>query len=89
MTSSYNLHRTIAFSVNAIIIALIIYLIIKSDSDKSPIIFMLFYPALTILILTIFLVLKFLKKAEAKIYKQILIGLLLLFFPIVLLISQY
>ena len=89
MTSTFRLHRTIAFVVNAIIIGLIIYFVIKTDSDKSPIIFMVLYPALTILNLIIALVLWFLKVAQAKIYKQLVVGQLLLFFPLVFIITQY
>ena len=89
MTSTFNLHRTIAFVFNAIIIGLIIYAVIKDGSDKSPIIFMVFYPALTILNLIITIVLSLLKVPQAKIYKQIVIGQLLLFIPIILIISQY
>ena len=88
MTSTFNLHRTIAFVFNALIIGLIIYVVIKDGSDKSPIIFMVFYPALTILNLIITIVLSLLKVSQAKIYKQIVIGQLLLFVPIILIISK-
>ena len=89
MTSTLNLHRTIAFIFNAVIIGFIIYLVIKTDSDKSPIIFMVFYPALTILNLLIAVVLALLKATQAQIYKQIVIGELILFIPLVLIISQF
>ena len=89
MTSTLNLHRTIAFIFNAVIIGFIIYLVIKTDSDKSPIIFMVFYPALTILNLLIAIVLALLKATQAQIYKQIVIGELILFIPLVLIISQF
>ena len=89
MTSTLNLHRTIAFAFNAIIIGLIIYLVIKTDSDKSPIIFMVFYPALTILNLLIAIVLALLKATQVQIYKQIVVGELILFIPLVLIISQF
>ena len=89
MTSTLNLHRTIAFIFNAVIIGFIIYLVINTDSDKSPIIFMVFYPALTILNLLIAIVLALLKATQAQIYKQIVIGELILFIPLVLIISQF
>ena len=89
MTSTLSLHRTIAFIFNAVIIGFIIYLEIKTDSDKSPIIFMVFYPALTILNLLIAIVLALLKATQAQIYKQIVIGELILFIPLVLIISQF
>ena len=89
MTSTFTIHKTIAFLLNAIIIGLIIYFVFKTDSDKSPIIFMVFYPALIILNLIIAIVLWLLKMTQAKIYKQIVIGQLMLFVPIVFIISQY
>lgn len=89
MTSTFNLHKTIAFVFNAIIVGLIIYFVIKTDSDKSPIIFMVFYPALTILNLIIAIVLWLLKVKQAKIYKQIFVGQLLLFIPLVFIISHF
>ena len=89
MTSTFNLHRTIALVFNAIIIGLIIYFVIKTDTDKSPIIFMVYYPALTILNLLIAIFLGLFKVTQAKIYKQIVIGQLILFVPLVLIISQY
>ena len=89
MTSTFTIHKTIAFLLNAIIIGLIIYFVFKTDSDKSPIIFMVFYPALTILNLIIAIVLGFLKVTQAKIYKQIVIGQLIIFVPLVFIISQF
>ena len=89
MTSTFNLHRTIAFLLNAIIIGIIIYYVFKTDSDKSPIIFMVFYPALTILNLIIAIVFGLLKLTQAKIYKQIVIGQLIIFVPLVFIISQF
>lgn len=89
MTSTFNLHKTIAFVCNGIIIGFIIYFVTKTDSDKSPIIFMVFYPALTILNLIIAIVLGLFKMTQVKIYKQIVIGQLLLFLPLVLIISKF
>jgi hypothetical protein len=89
MTSAFNIHKTIAFLLNAIIIGLIIYFVFKTDSDKSPIIFMVFYPALTILNLIIAIVFWLLKSAQAKIYKQIVIGQVIIFAPLVFIISQF
>ena len=87
--STLNVHRIIAFVLNAIIILLIIYFVIKTDSDKSPIIFMVFYPALIMLNFIIVIVLKLLKRPQVKIYKQILNGQLILFIPLVFIISQF
>ena len=85
----YVLHQTIAFAFNAIAIGFIIYFVIRTDSDKSGIIFMIFYPALTVLNLIIAIILGFLKAAQAKIYKQIAITQILLFVPLVIVMSQF
>lgn len=50
---------------------------------------MVFYPALTILNLIITIVLSLFKVTQAKIYKQIVIGQLILFVPLILIISQF
>jgi hypothetical protein len=89
MISAFNKHKTIAFLLNAIIIGLIIYFVFITDSDKSPLIFMVFYPALTILNLIIAIVFWILKSAKAKIYKQIVIGMLIIFVPLAFIISQF
>ncbi len=88
MNSTFDLHKTIAFVLNAIIIGLIIYFVFITNSDKSPILFMVFYPSLTILNLIISITLGVLRMKQAKIYKQIVFGEILLFIPLVLLISE-
>ena len=89
MTLTFNLHRTVAFVINALFIGLIIDTVIKNGSDKSPIIFMVFYAALTVLNLIVAIVLSLLKVTHSKIYKQIVIGQLLLFVPLVIIISEF
>ena len=88
MNSTFDLHKIIAFVLNAIIIGLIIYFVFITNSDKSPILFMVFYPSLTILNLIISITLGFLRMKQANIYKQIVFGEILLFIPLVLLISE-
>ena len=88
MNSTFDLHKTIAFVLNAIIIGLIIYFVFITNSDKSPILFMVFYPSLTILNLIISITLGVLRMKQAKIYKQIVFWEILLFIPLVLLISE-
>lgn len=78
-----------AFVLNIIAIGLMIYFTAQTDSCKSPIIFMVFYPALTFLNLIIAMILKILKAKQAKIYKQLFIGELILFIPLVVIISQF
>ena len=88
MTSTFNLHKTITFVLNAIIMGRSFFLI-KTNSEKSPIIFIAFYPALIILNLIIAIVLGLLKLTHTKIYRQIVNGLLVLLIPLVLIISQF
>lgn len=88
MTATLNLHRAIAVTMNAIMVSLIIYFVIRTGSDKSPIIFMVFYLALTILNVLIAIFLGLFKRKQATIYKQIVIGQLLLFIPLALVIAQ-
>jgi len=64
------------------------YFVIKTNSDKSIIIFMVFYPLLTLINFIISLVLRALKWAQTKIYKQTTIGLLILFVPLIFIVAQ-
>ena len=70
MTSSFKIQRIIAFLLNGLFIGLFFYFVVKNDSDKSPVVFMFFYPLLTMINLLFYLVLWWLKKAAAKIYLQ-------------------
>ena len=87
--STVNFHKAIALFFNAAIVVLTVYFVIKTDSDKSPLIFMFCYPLLLLANLMILLVLLLFKRKEAKIYKQVLLGLLLLFIPLVMFISKF
>ena len=89
MTSTINLHKTVAFLLNALIVGLIIYWVFKTGSDKSPILFMVFYPALAALNLIIAIILGLLKRPQANIYKLIVLGQLIAFAPLILIISQF
>jgi len=89
MASAFNIHKAMAFLLNALLVGLVVYFVYKTDSDKSPIIFMLYYPALFILNVVIAIVLNFIKPAQAKIYKQILVALLIAFLPLVIIISLF
>ena len=88
MTLAYNTHRAICFIINLLIVGLIIYTVKSDNSDKSIIIFMVFYPALFILNLIVSLVLWLFKSAHAKIYKQALIGLIILLIPSLILTTN-
>ena len=88
MTMAFILHKKIAFSINIIIVGLLIYFVKTTDSDKSPIIFMVFYPALILLNGLILTILWLVKSPQKNIYSQTSVGLLLLFVPLVFIISQ-
>lgn len=88
MASSFTIHRTIAIVLNAAIIAVIIYFVLKTDSDKSPAIFMIFFPALALVNLAIAIVLSVARQPSAKIYRQVVLAMVLLFVPLIWLISQ-
>ena len=88
MSASFNIHRIVAILINTVIIGLILYVVIKTDSDKSPVLFMVYYIALIILNLVIAIILGLLKRGQFKIYRQILIGQLLLFIPLIFIVTQ-
>jgi hypothetical protein len=83
MTQPYRIHRTLCFLVNLLIIAWICRTVISTNSDKSIIVFMVFYPALFIVNLIVCIVLSLSKSFHAKIYQQALLGLLVLILPLI------
>jgi hypothetical protein len=89
MARPFYFHKVIVILINLFIVGLIIYLVIHDDSDKSPIIFMLFYPLLTLCNLIISLVLRALKFPQSKIYLHSALILAALFIPIIIIISQF
>lgn len=88
MTSAFHIHSIAAFVVNALITALIIYFVLITGSDKSPLIFMVFYPLLILLNLIIGLILWRLRSPKAKIYKQTTLALGLLLLPLLFIVSR-
>jgi len=88
MITAFNLHKTIAILINAAIIILIINVVITSKSDKEPIIFMVFYPALIIVNSIIAIILGRLKVNAWRIYRLIAIGQAVLFIPLTICITE-
>lgn len=81
--------KTIPFILNLIIVGLITFFIIKTDSDKSPIIFMVLYPILLLLNLITLIVFSVLKnKVYTRIIKNNILLLLLLIIPMFILMSS-
>ena len=88
MFSKPFLQKLLAFLLNAILITFLITQVLKTDSDKSPLIFLFIYPILILLNLIVYFGLKTFKSTQALTFKQTTIALLLLFVPLVLLIVQ-
>ncbi len=88
MFSKPFLQKFLAFLVNALLITYLILQVLKTDSDKSAVIFLFVYPILIILNLIVYFGLKTFKSAQAVTFKQTTIALLLLFIPLVFLIIQ-
>lgn len=88
MTKAFNIHKAIAFVINIIIVGLIIYFVKATGTDKSSIIFIVFYPVLILLNGLILAILWIMKSSQKNIYKQTLTGLLLFFIPLIFIISQ-
>ena len=81
--------KIISILINLTIVVLIIYFIKDTNSDKSPIIFIILYPLLILLNLTMLLTFLALKKPYIiSIFKTNLVILLALIFPIVLFICS-
>ena len=81
--------KTIPFILNLIIVGLITFFIIKTDSDKTPIIFMVLYPILLLLNLITLIVFSVLKnKVYTRIIKNNILLVLLLIIPMFILMSS-
>ena len=84
-----NVKRILPYVLNLFFIVEIILLIVKTDSDKSPIIFMVFYPILVLLNIVFLIIFIFFKnKIFIRILKLNLILLIILILPIILIISS-
>lgn len=88
MTPNYSINKSIVFIINTIIVGVIIFSVLNFDSCKSPIIFLFFYPLLTLINIVITIILVLIKSTYYKIYKQSSIALIILFLPLVLIISE-
>lgn len=81
--------KTIPFISNLIIVGLITFFMIKTDSDKTPIIFMVLYPILLLLNLITLIVFSVLKnKVYTRIIKNNILLVLLLIIPMFILMSS-
>lgn len=89
MFSKPFLRKILALLINVLLITYLILQVLKADSDKSPVIFLVIYPILIILNLIVYFGLKTFKSAQAVTFKQTTILLLILFLPLLLLIIQF
>lgn len=89
MFSKPFLRKILALLINVLLITYLILQVLKTDSDKSPVIFLVIYPILIILNLIVYFGLKTFKSSQAVTYKQTTILLLILFLPLLLLIIQF
>ena len=88
MNASFVIHRIIAIVFNLFLITWIFYVVIRTNNDKSPILFVVYYAVLSVLNLVIAVVLSFLKTRHYKIYRQIVLAELLLFVPFVFIVGN-
>jgi hypothetical protein len=84
MTTNFLIHRTIVFSVNIAIIVLIILRVYQINNDKGILLIIFLYPLIVLINLIIWLSLRIFKNEHSVIYKQSLLGLLILFIPTII-----
>lgn len=75
--------KIVSVTVNVLLVSLILYFIKMTNSDKSILILLVFYPLLILINTIFFLVLK------RKIFKNILVVELLLFLPLIYVCAMY
>lgn len=88
LTESSKIHLIILSLFNLIIIGILISMVLDGN-DKSIILLILGYPALTLLNGIIWLILAILKRPEYKIYQTTTIWLCILFIPTLIASSMY
>jgi len=88
MRSNNKIHAFAAILINLIVVTFVVTITIKTNSDKSYAVFIFYYLFLLIVNLVLFLILQMFNKKEAKIYRTTLLGLLLIFAPLTIFISN-
>jgi hypothetical protein len=88
LTESSKIHLIILSLFNLIIIGILVSMVLDGN-DKSIILLILGYPALTFLNGIIWLILAILKRPEYKIYQTTTIWLCILFIPTLIASSMY
>ena len=88
MNAWFVIHRAAVLLLNAFFVGWILYIVITTNNDKLPALFMVFYTVLIVLNLVIAVILSFLKTRYFKIYRQIFLAELLLFIPLILIVTN-
>jgi hypothetical protein len=76
-----DIHFLAALLVNITIVALIINYVWTSDSDKSVIVFIIFYPLLTLMNIVIWIIMRLSNDDRYKSYRWTTIALIVGFIP--------
>ncbi len=88
LESMQKIIKIVPYIFNFIIIVGIIFFIFKTDSDKSPIIFMIFYPILILLnLITLVIFILFKNKIFVRILKLNLVLLFIFIIPLITIIT--
>ena len=88
MITWFTIHRITVILLNAFFIGWILYAVINTNSDKSPGMFMITYMALAFLNLLVAVILGLFKMKHFKIYREIFLGELLLFIPLIIIVAN-
>jgi tryptophan-rich sensory protein len=75
-------------TINLILIILVTYRVVAVDNDKSIVVFMFFYFVLIGLNFMLWAILSLLKRGHKTKMGTIIIGLVILFFPILIYLAQ-
>ena len=81
---SIAMNRVIALGLNILLVAILFYVTLSNKSDKAIILVLFYYPALILVNLIVWLILRKFGPKHSLVYKQIFVGLILLFIPTIL-----
>ena len=81
-----SLSKTILWSVNLLLIGLLVGRVMIIDNDKSPVAYILGYAVLTSLNVLIWIMLAIFKVQFAGQFKKVIVGFLVLFLPLLFLV---
>lgn len=85
----HDIHFLTAFLVNLTIVGLIINYVWTSVSDKAVIMFILFYPLLTVINLIVWIMMRISKDNRYTIYRWTTVALIVGFIPATIVVAMY